>query len=135
VTGDEPIEGIDEPCRVEGLQQPAEPACQAELEEERHAATPIARQWRPVAKDEPPALPACVLGDGVEQASSLVVGERQQRNLSVSVELGNDPRCPAAEPSPARVQHHRARQAVDRRGSAALHVHVDRLRAVYAVRV
>jgi hypothetical protein len=135
VTGDEPIEGIDEQRRMEDLQQAAEPACQAELDEERHASAPIARQRRPVAKDEPPALTARLIGDGMEQTDGLVVGQRQQRKAFVSVELGNDPRCTAAESSPARVQHHRARQHVDGRGSAAWRVHLDRLRGGYSVRV
>jgi hypothetical protein len=135
VTGDEPIERIDERGRTEDLQQPAEPECQPELDEERHASAPIARQRRPVAKDEPPALTARLLGDGVEQTGGLVVGQRQQRKAFVSVELGNDPRCTAAESSPARVQHHRARQHVDGRGSAAWRVHLDRLRGGYSVRV
>lgn len=110
MAGEELVQRVDEHGRPRCAQHAAERAGEPHLGEERGAAPVVARHRRPVAEDEPPALAAGLLGDGGEQAARLVVLERKQRQLLAAVERGDDPRRPAAEPSAAGVEQHRAWQ-------------------------
>ena len=88
----------------------AERAGQPKLGEQHDAASPVARDGAAVGQNEPPALAALLLGDSGKQLPGRVVVQRQQCHLGTSVDPGDDPRRPAAEPSPAVVQHHWARE-------------------------
>jgi hypothetical protein len=78
-----------------------------QLGEECDASSADARNRRAVAEDEPPALAALIRGNLGEHVFGRLVLEREQRELLAAVEPGDEPRRPAAEPSPARVEQHR----------------------------
>jgi hypothetical protein len=110
VAGHELVEAVDERRGAEGPQYASEWACHAQFEKEGDSASGIAGDRRAVPEDQPPTFIARVLGHGPEQAIGLFVGERQQRQLFASVELGDDPRRPATELSGAGVEQNWARQ-------------------------
>jgi hypothetical protein len=90
------------------LEQSPERAGQTQLEEERHASAAVTRSQRPVAPNEPPALGACLSGNGSEQTVGLGIREGEQREVLIPVEPRDDPRRPAAELSAAGVEENRA---------------------------
>jgi hypothetical protein len=99
---------------VEPAQRPADRSGQAQLGEERRAPAAVTGNRRAVAEDEPPALAPRLPGDGGEQTVGLRIVEREQGELFVTIEPGDEPRRPAAEPSAARVEHDGAPEVVAR---------------------
>jgi hypothetical protein len=79
----------------------AERAGWCDLAEQGNAAAIVAGKRRPVGQDEPPALAAFLLRDLREELRRLAAGQREERQLFVSVNCGDDPRRPPAEPSRA----------------------------------
>ena len=69
-----------------------------------HAAALVARNERPVAKDEPPAVTAFVFRHGGEESPGFGIGEREQTQLTVPVDPGDDTRRPPTELSGAGVE-------------------------------
>jgi hypothetical protein len=65
-----------------------------------------------------------VLRHRSEQAPRFLIGERKQCKLLASVQRGDDPRRPTAEPSAAGIEQHRAREGI---GGHYAGVHVSRL--------
>lgn len=112
---DEPVGGVNERRQPESPKQAAERASQPDLGDEGHACPAVARNQCAVAEDEPPALVALVLRHGREQTAGLLIGKREQGHLIASVEPGDDPRRPAAEPSATGIEQNRARKAGARR--------------------
>jgi hypothetical protein len=108
VAGDELVESVEEPRGAEGPQNASERSRRPHFEEERDAASGIARNGRPVSEDQPPTLVARVFGHGSKQTIGLLVGERQQRQLFASIEPGDDTRRPPTELSAAGVEKDRA---------------------------
>jgi hypothetical protein len=110
VAGHELVERVEEGRGAEGPQRAPERAHRTHFEEQSDAASGIARDGRAVPEDEPPALVARVIGHRREQTSGFLVGQRQQRQLFTSVELGDDPRRPPTELSGAGVEQNWAPQ-------------------------
>jgi hypothetical protein len=79
-----------------------------ELDEQEDAPASIARHRCAISEHEPPAFAASSWFDGRQQSVRFVVLERQQRELVVDIEPGDDPRRPAAQPTAAVVEHHEA---------------------------
>jgi hypothetical protein len=110
VAGHELVERVEEARGAEGPQHVSERSRRPHFEEERDGASGVARDWRSVPQDEPPAFVPRVFGHGPEQTIGLLVGERQQRQLFASIEPGDDPRRPPTELSGAGVEQNRTRQ-------------------------
>jgi hypothetical protein len=111
----ESVDRVDGGTQAEDAERDADPTRRPQLCEERDASAVVARDRRAVGQDEPPAVAAAVRRDRSEQALGLGVLERQEGERSMPVDAGDEPRRPAAEPSAARVQQHRAREHVRRR--------------------
>jgi hypothetical protein len=111
MAGHEPVQLVDDPRCACRSQQGGQRAGEAELGEKRDAPSAVARDGRAIAKDEPPAFGPFRLGHGGEQRVGLLICEREQGHLPLPVELGDDPRRPAAEPSAAGVEKDWARQS------------------------
>jgi hypothetical protein len=114
VAGYELVERVDERRDAQRPERACQGPGQPDLCEERDAAARVAGNRRPVATHEPPAFVPRVFGHGYEQAAGLVVCERQQSQLFVSVEPGDDTRRPPAEPSGAGIEQDRPRKRRDR---------------------
>jgi hypothetical protein len=110
VTGYEPIERVEERRGVQRPEHVSRGLGQPDLREERDAATGVAGNRCPVAEHEPPAFVPRLFGHTCEQAAGLFIGERQKRQLFVSVEPGDDTRRPPAELSGAGIEQNRARK-------------------------
>lgn len=80
------------------------------LGKEYNARSLVPRHWRPIAEYEPPTFAASLLGHRAKQAPRFLVREREQCEFLASIERGDDPRRPAAEPSAAGVEQNRARK-------------------------
>jgi hypothetical protein len=93
------VQRVQQRRRSHGSQDSAERAGQPDRDEERHGPAGIPGKQAPVGKDEPPALAARLLGHGREQMAGFLVGQREQRQLFVPVDRGDDPRRPPTEPS------------------------------------
>jgi hypothetical protein len=104
------VEEVDQLREAKTAQKQPERSRQAKLGENRDAAAFVAGDRRAVAQHQPPALHAFVLRDGSEQHARLVVGEWKQRELLPAVELGDDTRRAATEPSGAGVEKYRTRE-------------------------
>jgi hypothetical protein len=76
MAGDKLVQPIDERGHPERSQRAAQRARQPELGEDRHSSPIVARNRAAVAKHEPPAFAARLLGHGFEQGAGLLVGER-----------------------------------------------------------
>jgi hypothetical protein len=109
VSGYDLVEGVDERGGAERSERPLQRPRQPDLGEERHAATRVAGDGRPVAKDQPPAFVARFLGHVSEEAAGCFVGQRQQSELFSPVEPGDDTRRPPAELSGAGIEQDRTR--------------------------
>jgi hypothetical protein len=114
VARNELVEPVDEHRRADRSQHTSEWPRQPHLGKERHAAALVARNERPVAKDEPPAVTAFVFRHGGEESPGFVIGEREQTELTVPVDPGDDTRRPPAELSGAGVEEYRTREPSDR---------------------
>ena len=110
MASDQLVKRVHDCAGVEGSQHTAEPAGQAQPGEELHAPSAIAWNRCSVTQHQPPAVASLLIGDQGEQTIGLSIGETQQREFLAPVEGGDDPRRPAAEPSPARIQQNRAWQ-------------------------
>jgi hypothetical protein len=75
----------------------------------------VSRDCRPIAEHEPPTFPACLLRDGCQQATGLLIREWKQGQFFASINPGDDPRRPAAEPSAAGIEKDRAPKPKRRR--------------------
>jgi hypothetical protein len=111
VTGYDLVERVDERRGVQRSEDASQRAGQPDLGEERNAAASVACDRRSVTQDEPPAFAARFRGDACEQVPGLVIRERQQPQLLVAVEPGDDTRRPPAELSGTRIDQNRAREA------------------------
>jgi hypothetical protein len=101
VAGHDLVERIEERRSVQHPEHASQAPGQPDLGEERDGAAGVAGNRRPVAEHEPPAFVPRFFGHSCEQAARLFVGERQQSQLLVSVEPGDDTRRPPAELSGA----------------------------------
>ena len=110
MASDERVARVDERGRPQSAEHETERAGQPQLGQERHASSPVAADGRAVAVDEPPALVSFLLGNRAEQYAGLLVVEGKQAELVAAVDGGDDPRRPAAEPSTAGIEEHRARE-------------------------
>jgi len=119
----EPVKHVDERRQSERVKNAAERSGELDLGKEHDAATPVARDWRAIAEYEPPTFAAPFLGHGGEQAPGFLIGERKQCQFFTSVERGDDPRRPTAEPSAAGIEQYRARQV---KGGCYIRAHVLR---------
>ena len=63
MTGNHLVDDIEERRRSQRSKQSSEPASQPDLRKERDCPAAVAWNRRPIAKDEPPALIAGLLGD------------------------------------------------------------------------
>jgi hypothetical protein len=111
VAGYHLVELVDEHRGVDRSERASQRPGQPDFDEERHAATVVAGNQRPVREGEPPALVPRFPGYAGEQPAGLVVRERQQSQFFASVEPGDDTRRPPAELSGAGIEQNRARQA------------------------
>jgi hypothetical protein len=110
MAGHELVESVDERPGAKRSQRTAERPRQPKFREHGHTAATVACDRRAVARNEPEALAAPLLGDGSEQALRLLVSERKQRKLFLPVEPDDDPRRPATELSAAVEEHDGAPQ-------------------------
>lgn len=101
MASDELVQRIQERSRSEGPEEARERTGKTELGEQRHASAAVAGNRCAVAKHEPPTLTAGFFGDGREELSGLAIGEREEGQLFMAVEPGDDPRRPAAKLSAA----------------------------------
>jgi hypothetical protein len=106
-----PVQRVHQHRCSHGSQGSAERAGQPDLGQKSNAPAAVAGKQGAVGKDEPPALPVCLLGHGREQAAGFLVGQREQRQLFAPVDRGDDPRRPATELSAPRIEQNRARKA------------------------
>jgi hypothetical protein len=107
---DEPDEGVEERRRADRPEPAAEPPREPDLREQLHGPAGSQPHRCPVAVDEPGALVPHGLRHRREQPGDLGVGERQQRELILPVEPGDDPRRPTAEASAVVVEQDGALQ-------------------------
>ncbi len=128
--GDEPAEAlailsqdsvkhVDERRQSERAQDAAEWSGKLELGEQHDAPTPVARDWRPIAEDEPPTFSAPFLRHRGEQVPGLLIGERKQCQLFTSIKRGDEPRRPTAEPSAAGIEQNGPPEVRDARYARA----------------
>jgi hypothetical protein len=115
MTSHELVERIHEPTRPNGAQDPRERAGQTDLGEERHAPSCIPWNRSAVAENDPPTVVPGLFGYRREQAVGFCLLEREERQLFVPVEPGDDPRRPAAELSAPGIEQNRARKGDGRR--------------------
>jgi hypothetical protein len=113
VARNELVDPVDEHRRADRSQHTSEWPRQPHLGKERHAAALVARNERPVAEDEPPAVTALVFRHGDEESPGFVIGEREQTQLTVPVDPGDDTRRPPTELSGAGVEEYRTREPSD----------------------
>ena len=102
------VDRVGEAGQPQSAQDATDGTGQIELDEQEDAPASIARHRCAVSEHEPPAFAASSRFDGRQQPARLVILERQQRQLVMDVDPGDDPRRPAAQPSAAVVQHHGA---------------------------
>jgi hypothetical protein len=110
VTGHDLVERIGEPRHLECSERTSHRPRQPEFGQEHNAAAGVTCNRSPVTENEPPAFEPGIFGDACEQAAGLLVVQRKQRQLFVSVEPDGDPRRPPAELSGAVIEHHRAKE-------------------------
>ena len=110
IAGHERVEVVDEWRQSERAKDAAEWPGELDLGEERYARTTVARDGCAIAEYEPPTFAAPFLWHRGEQAPRLLIRERKQCEFLASVERGDDPRRPAAEPSATGVEQNRARK-------------------------
>lgn len=89
---------------------PADRPRGADVQKEGNAPAAVAGDGSAVATDEPPASASLVGGNRREQAFGFLVVEGNESQIALAIEPDGDPRRPAAEPSPAVVEHDGARQ-------------------------
>jgi hypothetical protein len=110
VARNDAVRVLDDAVR-KGVEETAGRPGAAHRAQKYDAASP-APDERPVREHEAPRRHARVIGYPFEQALRLFVLQRQECEIFFAVELGDDPRSPAAEPS-ARV--------VEQNGAVELH--------------
>jgi hypothetical protein len=110
VTGHDLVQRIDECRRVECSERTSHRPRQPDFGQEHNAAPGVTRNRSPVTENEPPAVEPGILGDACEQVAGLLVVQRKQCQLFVSVEPDDAPRRPPAELSGAGIEHHRAKE-------------------------
>ena len=110
VTGHDLVECIDERRRVECSERTSHRPRQPEFGHEHNAAAGVTCNRSPVRENEPPAFEPGIFGDAYEQAAGLLIVQRKQRQLFVSVEPDDAPRRPPAELSGAGIEHHGAKE-------------------------
>ncbi len=110
MAGDERIHSVQYGRGVHGAEQLADWPRGAEIQKEGNAAAAIAGDGRAVSAHEPPASASLVGGNRREQAVGFLALERNESEITVAIECDGDPRRPAAELSPAVVEHHGALQ-------------------------
>jgi hypothetical protein len=105
------VQLVQQRRRSQSSQDSAERAGQPDRDEERLAPAVVSGKQAPVGKDEPPALATRLLGHGRKQMAGFLVGQREQRQLFVPVDRGDDPRRPPAELSGAGIEENGTRKA------------------------
>lgn len=110
VTGHDLVQRIEERRRVECSERSSHRPRQPDFGQEHNAAPSVTCNRSPVTENEPPAFEPGVFGDACEQTAGLLVVQRKQRQLFVSVEPDDAPRRPPAELSGAGIEHHRAKE-------------------------
>ena len=110
ILGHEPVKHVDERRQSERAKDASEGSGELDLGKEHEAPTSVARDWGTIAEYEPPAFAAPFLRHRSEQDPGLLIGERKQCQFFASVERGDDPRRPTAEPSAAGIEQDRPRQ-------------------------
>ncbi len=113
------VKHVDERRQPEPAQDAAEWSGKLELGEQHDAPTPVARDWPPIAGDEPPTFGAPFLRHRGEQAPGLLIGERKQGQFFTSIKRGDDPRRPTAEPSAAGIEQNGPLEVRDARYARA----------------
>lgn len=111
ISGRERVECVEERREPERAQEEAERSGEPDPGNERDASAPVARHRPAVPKHEPPAFAAPLPGDRGEQLPRFLVREREKGQFLASIERGDDPRRPTAEPSAAGIEEHRPREA------------------------
>lgn len=99
---------------MDRAEQLADGSGRAEVDEEGNAAAAITGDGRAVAAHEPPAPTSIVRRNRCEQAVGFLVLDRNEREIALAIESDGDPRRPAAELSPAVIQHDGALQRSSR---------------------
>jgi hypothetical protein len=110
VTGHDLVQRIDERRRVECSERTSHRPRQPDFGQEHNAAPGVTCNRSPVTENEPPAFEPGIYGDACEQAACLLIVQRKQRQLFVSVEPDDAPRRPPAELSGAGIEHHRTKE-------------------------
>jgi hypothetical protein len=119
IVSEEPVERVHQRRDSERAKHAAERSRQLDLRQERHAATTVTRDRCAIAENDPPTFAAPDLGNGCEQTPRFLIREGKQGQLLPSIERGDDPRRPAAEPSAAGIQQDRAPEARRRHDAGA----------------
>jgi hypothetical protein len=110
VTGHQLVERVEDRGEPKEAKGAADRGSNPDLTQKLNAAALVTRHERAVAKHQPPALNASVLGNTGEKLLRLLISEWEEREPLAPVESGDDPRRPAAEPSASSVEQHRARE-------------------------
>ena len=110
MASDEGVHGVQDGRGVHGAEELAEDPRGGEIREEGNAATAVAGHGRTVETYEPPATASFLGRNRREQAVGVLVLEGNECEITVAIEPDGDPRRPAAELSPAVVQHDRPLQ-------------------------
>ncbi len=104
--GDDVVEAVEQSVG-NGGDQATGGTSDVHRSQQRDPTCPIADE-RSVAEHEVPAREPIVCGEPLEQSRGFLVAHGQERELGAPVEDDDDPRRPAAEPSPGVVEEHRA---------------------------
>jgi hypothetical protein len=107
------VDHIDERRQPQRAKKTAERSSEPKLGKEHDASAAVARHRRAIAEDEPPTVAAFFLGHRSEQASSMLIREWNQRQLSCPVNFGDDPRRPTAKSSAAGIEQNRSAEVLD----------------------
>jgi hypothetical protein len=67
----------------------------------------VAFDRRSIAEHDPPAVGTPLFGNGRQQNGCFRVIERNERQFTLAIKAGDDPRRPSAEPSAAREEKNR----------------------------
>jgi hypothetical protein len=102
-----PVDNVDEPWQPERFKQPAEGSRQPDLRKQSHATSAVAADGCAIAQNKPPAFVALFLWDCREHVLDLGVRQREKGQLLASIDGGDDPRRPTAEPSAVGIEQNR----------------------------
>jgi hypothetical protein len=106
--GHDRVEYVDQPGKSEHPQRASEGSRERNLDQERDAAASVTGEKGAVRANQPPAFLPFVVWHRGEQPRRLGIGERKECERVFSIERGDDPRRPTAEPSTATIEQRRA---------------------------